>query len=228
MNFSSPASNTVKTTEPLVLIVNSDCATRDWIEATVSATGLRALTFDSAGDLLARFSVEAAACAILDLALSDASGFELQSKLSQAGATVLFVTRERCINSCVRAIKAGAVDFLTMPCDPLELVRALRHAVREAAASWADRERLRELRSRFEQLTAREREVFALVSTGLMNKQVADRLDISEITVQIHRGRVMRKMGARSLVGLVRMADAVLPSTGYSTSVRRGSSCALA
>jgi len=195
--------------EPIVLIVNSDRSARDWIESIVLSAGLRAVSFGSAGELLARIDAGTAACAILDVALPDASGFDIQDKLSREGTSVMFLTRERCISSCVRAIKAGAVDFLTMPCDALELVRALRDAMREALCSWARRERLRELRSRFWRLTRREREVFALVSSGMLNKQIADRLDISEITVQIHRSRVMRKMSARSLAELVRMADAL-------------------
>jgi FixJ family two-component response regulator len=201
--------NDDKSLQPVVLIVNRDHSARDWLESIVSSTGLHALSFASAGELLSGFTADRAACAILDLSLSDASGFELQDKLSRAGATVVFVTRERCIASCVRAIKAGAVDFLTIPCDAVEFARVLRDAVREALCSWAQRERFVELCSRFEQLTKREREVFGLVSSGLLNKQIADRLAISEITVQIHRSRVMRKMSARSFANLVRMADAL-------------------
>lgn len=200
-------------TEPLVLIVNSDHMARDWIEATVTATGLRAMTFETGSDLLSRFPVDRAACAVLDLTVADTSGFDLQDQLTRAGASVVFVTRERNMASCVRAIKAGAVDFLSMPCDAYELVRALRNALREALARWTEYEQLRTLRTRFNELTRREREVFALVSSGLMNKQIASSLDISEITVQIHRSRAMRKMGARSLAALVRMADQLQVST---------------
>ena len=193
--------------EPMVLIVNGDHAARDWIEATVTAIGLRAMTFESGRDLLSGFPVDRAACAILDLTLADADGLDLQEKLARAGAAVVFVTRERNLASCVRAIKAGAVDFLSMPCDACELVRVLRDALREALTRWRQHEELRQLRSRFDGMTQRERQVFALVSTGMSNKQIAADLDISEITVQIHRGRAFRKMGARSLAALVRMAD---------------------
>lgn len=120
-----------------MLVVNSDCLTRAWIEAIVSASGLRVMSYESAGEVLADFRGETPSCAILDLALSDASGFDVQSKLSQGGTSVLCVTREHCISSCVKAVNAGAVDFLTMPCDALELLRALRDAVREAVAVWA-------------------------------------------------------------------------------------------
>jgi FixJ family two-component response regulator len=180
---------------------------RDWIEATVASTGLRVLSFDSENELLCEVAHDRAACAILELTHADTNGFDLQNKLARAGATVLVVTREQSISACVRAIKAGAVDFLSMPCDALELVRALRDAVHEAVYKWSQRKRLQELRSRFEQLTKREREVFALVSVGLLNKQIAQRLDISEITVQIHRSRAMRKMRVRSVAALVRVAD---------------------
>lgn len=207
-----------KNPEPIVLIVNSDRSARDWIEATVASTGLRVLSFELASDLLSRLTHDTAACAILELTHADASGFELQEKLSRAGVSVLVVTREQSIAACVRAIKAGAIDFLSLPCDAIHLVCALRTAVREALCRWSQRKHLSELRSRFEQLTNREREVFALVSIGLPNKQIACHLDISEITVQIHRSRAMRKMGVRSVAALVRIADQL----GVEAPVRRG------
>jgi FixJ family two-component response regulator len=190
-----------------VLIANGDRLTRDWIEATVAATGLRVLSFDSASELLSHFTCDTAACAILDLTPADTTGFDLQDALARAGASVLVVSREQSISACVRAIKAGAVDFLSMPCDAIELVRALRSAIHEAVHKWSQRKRLNDLRCRFDQLTKREREVFALVSIGWLNKQIAQQLDISEITVQIHRGRAMRKMSVRSIPELVRIAD---------------------
>jgi FixJ family two-component response regulator len=197
--------------EPMVLIVNSDEAARTWIEATVLSAGLHAESFHTAAELVTRFEQESAACVILDIVLSDASGLELQEQLTRAGASVIFLTRERCISSCVKALKAGAIDFLTMPCDAMDLVRAARAAARQAASLWSQRIQFGTLRSKYEKLTPREREVFVLVSSGLLNKQIAQRLDISEITVQIHRGRVMRKMAAASFASLVRMADALQP-----------------
>ncbi|GFE82912.1 DNA-binding response regulator [Steroidobacter agaridevorans] len=195
--------------EPAILIVNGDPSVRRWIEATVTSAGLQARSFDSAAALLSQVASDNAACAILDVSLPDANGFDLQDELARAGVTVLFLTRERCLTSCVRAIKAGAVDFISLPCDAGELVRALHYAVRQALWSRAQREQSSELRSRYEQLTPREREVFLLVSSGMLNKQIAEQLDISEVTVQIHRGRVMRKMSTRSFAALVRMADAL-------------------
>lgn len=195
--------------EPAVYIVNSDESSRAWIEAMVVSAGLDAVSFATAAELSAHLRFDTATCVILDVVLRDANGLELQDKLTQAGASVMFLTREHCILSCVKALKAGAIDFLTMPCDATHLVCALRRAMREAVAAWAHRARADELRSRYEQLTSREREIFSLVSSGLRNKQIAQDLEIREITVQIHRGRVMKKMCARSLASLVRMADAL-------------------
>ena len=196
--------------EPMVLILNSDRATRRWIEAIVISTGLRAASFESEMELLARVPSDTATCAILDLVSPGASAFELQQRLAGAGAAVVFVTSEHCISSCVKALKAGAVDYLTMPCSTTELVQALRTAVRQALSSLARRHHLNELRYRYQLLTPREQEVFALVSSGMLNKQIAQLLAISDITVQIHRGRVMKKMRAASFAALVRMADALL------------------
>ena len=195
--------------EPVVFIVNSDEATRTWIESTVVSVGLHAISFGTAEELLSRFDPDTAACVILDVILADASGLEVQNSLARAGASIMFLTREHCISSCVKALKAGAVDFLTMPCDAKQFVCALRDAVGEAVSTWRQREQSDELRVKYERLTAREREIFVLVCSGLLNKQVAQQLAISEITVQIHRGRVMKKMRARSFAALVRMADAL-------------------
>lgn len=200
-----------------VFIVNSDEPSRTWIEAMAVSAGLDATSFATAAELSSHLNFDTATCVILDVVLRDANGLELQDKLARAGAAVMFLTREHCILSCVKALKAGAVDFLTMPCDAKQLVCALRHAMREALAAWTHRAQADELRSRYEQLTSREREIFALVASGLRNKQIARDLDIREITVQIHRGRVMKKMRARSLASLVRMADAVQAEMSAST-----------
>jgi len=188
--------------EPVVLAVHRDESMRKWIEVTASAAGLRALTFATANELRARVGPKTVTCVVLDVSLPDASCFELQRDLFRAGAAIVFLTRERCIESCVQAMKAGAVDFLTLPCDPVRLTEALRFALGEARKFGA-------LLSRYEGLTVREREIFVLVSSGLMNKQIAHLLNISEITVQIHRGRVMKKMAAQSFASLVRMSDAL-------------------
>lgn len=195
--------------EPVILIVNADAAARRWIEATVTSAGLPAHSFPTAAELMSGFMRDRPACVILDVALPDADGLELQQELTHAGASIVFLTREHCIPTCVRAVRAGAVDFLIMPCDAGRLVRALRAAVREALFSRMQRVHLDELMLKYDSLTSREREVLLLVSMGLLNKQIAQRLEISEITVQIHRSRMMKKMAARSLAALVRMADAL-------------------
>lgn len=195
--------------DPTVLIVNGDEATRAWIAATVDSLGLCAVGIATASELLARITPDMVACAILDVSLPDANGLELQVDLARIGVPTLFLTRDRCIASCVRAVKAGAVDFLTMPCNSTSLVHALRDAVTQAKNSFIQRVQIDELRSKYELLTPRERQVFTLVAGGLRNKQIAFQLDISQITVQIHRGQVMRKMAARSFASLVRMSDAL-------------------
>lgn len=192
-----------------VFVINADPSTRSWIEATVVAAGLTALTFNTRAELMPHIRPGVIACAVLDVNLPDGSGLELQSDLACAGIATMFLTRERCIASCVAALKAGAVDFLTVPCNSLSLVRALRDGLRQTLSSCAERVQSDELRAKYQSLTARERQVFELVSTGLRNKQIAHELGISQITVQIHRGQVMRKMTARTFASLVRMADAL-------------------
>jgi len=206
--------------EPVVYIVNGDDAARKWIEATVTSAGLPAMSFATQAELLPHVKPGEVACAIIDVSLPDGSGLELQCDLSRAGVPTMFLTRERCIASCVRAVRAGAVDFLTMPCNALSLIRALRDAVRQALSSRTQRARIEELRSKYEHLTARERQVFTLVSSGLRNKQIAHELGISKITVQIHRGHVMRKLGAQSLASLVRMADILQPGETLSMTAK--------
>ena len=198
--------------EAVVFIVNADLDTCLWAEATVTSAGLRALSFNTRAQLLPHVKPGSLACAILDVNLPDGSGFEVQTDLACAGIPTLFLTHERCFSACVRAVKAGAVDYLIVPCNSLALVRVLRVALRQALAARTQRKQVEELRSRYKRLTARERQVFALVSSGLRNKQIAHQLNISQVTVQIHRSQVMKKMAARSIVSLVRMADALRPN----------------
>jgi FixJ family two-component response regulator len=201
--------NSCEAPEPIVLIVNGDASTRAWIERTVRSAGLHAISLSGCSELTASLTPGAVACAILDVTLQGENCFERQKELAQEGVAIMFLTRERCISSCVRALKAGAIDFLTVPCDPNDLISAVRSAVQEAQSSLSRRVRIRELCARYELLSAREREVFELVTDGLLNKQIGLRLQIAEITVQIHRGRVMRKMSAPTFASLVRMADAL-------------------
>jgi FixJ family two-component response regulator len=195
--------------EPIVLIVNGDESTRAWIERTVRSAGLRGISLSKSSELATRLTPGAVACAILDVTLQGKSCFELQKELAQQGVAIMFLTRERCISSCVKALKAGAIDFLTVPCDANDLIRAVQYAIHEARSSLTRRVQIRELCAKYELLSAREREVFELVTDGLLNKQIGQRLQIAEITVQIHRSRVMRKMSAPTFASLVRMADAL-------------------
>jgi FixJ family two-component response regulator len=197
--------------EALVLVFNSDPATGSWILGTACSAGFRTELMDSAESLLTTIAPDLAVCAVLESTLPDERVFELQHQLAQLGVSVVFLTRSPSVSACARALKGGAVDFLTVPCSPTNVERALRDACDEAVARRDRRMQLAGLRSRYAELTRRERDVFALVVSGLLNKQVAHRLGISSITVQIHRGRVMRKMAARSFASLVRMADVLIP-----------------
>lgn len=204
--------------EPSVFIINSDLATRLWVEATVTSAGLRTLSFDTCKEFLPYIKPTILACAILDVSLPDGNGFDLQARLARAGIPTLFLTRERCFPACVKAVKAGAVDYLVTPCNSLLLIQVLRIALRAALTARSQRAQIDEARSRYELLTARERQVFSLVSSGLRNKQIAHRLNISQVTVQIHRGQVMKKMAARSIAALVRMADVLQVNQGSADS----------
>ena len=155
-------------------------------------------------------------CLILDVSLPDLSGLELQMRLaSQDALPIIFITGHGDIPMTVRAMKAGAVEFLTKPCGPEVILGAIANAVERSRATFQERASLQALRDRFESLTARERQVMALVVRGLLNKQVGGNLGISEITVKAHRGAVMMKMGARSLPDLVNMAGRLgLPRGG--------------
>src|SRR5262245_43011165 len=140
--------------EPVVFVVNDDDSTRAWIEDIVLSAGLRAIG-TSAPDLVFRLDPDEPTCAILDVGSPHWSGLDLQEALARVGVSIVFVTRELSISSCARAFKAGAVDFLTLPCDPAQVVRALHHAILRAQSLWTHRTRSGELRSRYELLTAR-------------------------------------------------------------------------
>jgi FixJ family two-component response regulator len=195
--------------EPVVLIVEDDQPLREALRRLFRTVGLKSAAYASAAELLQTDLPDAPACMVLDVRLPGISGLELQGELERLGARVpiIFITGHGDIPMSVRAMKAGAVDFLTKPFRDQELLDAVQLALQR------DRER-RELdsqvngvRQRFELLTARERDIMALVTTGLLNKNVAHQLGLSEVTVKIHRGNVMRKMGAGSLAELVRMSD---------------------
>jgi FixJ family two-component response regulator len=200
--------------DSLVFVVDDDSSLRQAIKSLLQSVGLQVEAFGSAAELLKNRRLadhRAAACLILDVRLPGVSGLDFQAELSDADIhiPIIFITGHADIPMTVRAIRAGAVEFLTKPFRDQDLLDAVQ------AALARDRERrilemtVLDMRARFATLSSREQEVFSLVTTGLMNKQIAGELGLSEITVKLHRGNVMKKMGARSLADLVRLADAV-------------------
>jgi FixJ family two-component response regulator len=191
----------------IVLIVDDDRRIRESLTALLSSHDMHAVAFESAAAFLAYSIPDVPACLILDVELPDINGLELQSRIGAGRHPhIVFITGHGDIPSSVRAIRGGAVDFLTKPFKQSDLMRAIESALaqnRDAARRSAE---LDEVRRCVATLTPREREVFPLVASGLLNKQAAARLGISEITLQIHRGHLMKKMAAGSLADLVRMA----------------------
>jgi FixJ family two-component response regulator len=190
-----------------VFIVSGDVRVRSDIRHALAAHGLDAVEFETGAAYRAGPRPEVPACLILDVILPDMCGLGLQQALAGKCPPVLFVSRHADIALSVRAMKAGALDFLTIPFSPDLLLSAVHAAIEVDATTRTQRERMEELRDRHERLTRRERQVMCLVVSGLLNKQVASELGISEVTVEIHRSRVMQKMGAASFAGLVRMAE---------------------
>ena len=194
--------------EPLVYVVDDDAAVLDSIRLLLRSVGLRSATYASATEFLTAFDADQPGCLVLDIRMPVMSGIELQERLHEIGAMIpiVFVTAHGDIPMAVQAVKAGALDFIPKPFRDQELLDRVQQAIEldhQHREELADRA---ELRRRHETLTAREREVFRLVAAGKANKVIAADLGISQRTVEIHRGRVMEKMQARSLPHLVRIA----------------------
>jgi FixJ family two-component response regulator len=193
--------------DPIVFIVDDDRRICEALSELLSTFDLYVVTFGSAAEYIAYPKPDVPSCLILDVELPDINGLDLQSQTAQGDhPQIVFITGHGDIPSSVRAIKAGAVDFLTKPFREADLMRAIHVAIAQDRDARRKRAELAELNQRLSSLTPREREVLPLVVSGLLNKQAAAQLGISEITLQIHRGNIMKKMGAGSLAELVRMA----------------------
>lgn len=193
----------------LVSVVDDDPSVRRSIARLVKGAGYRVEAYASANEYLARPPEEGPACLLLDVRMPGLTGLDLQETLAIAAhsTSIVFITGYRDVRASVKAMKAGAVDFLTKPVDDEELLGAIERAVARASAARLEEDRVTEIRERIKTLTPREAEVFALVVTGMLNKQIAFDLRVSEKMVKVHRGRVMEKMRAGSLAELVRLAD---------------------
>ena len=204
---------------PTVFIVDDDVSVRESLELLVAAAGWRPELFACASEFLARPRVSQLSCLVLDLGLPDINGLELQERIAARNdLPIIFITGHGDIPSTVRAMKAGAVEFLTKPLLPEVVLSAIRGALERSRASLDEAANLQTLRARHQSLSAREREVMSLVVLGQMNKQVGGELGITEVTVKAHRGRMMRKMGARSIAELVNMAARLGHATAGATS----------
>jgi FixJ family two-component response regulator len=199
--------NELNPEDHIVFIVDDDRRICEALSVLLSTFDLRVVTFASAAAYIAYPKPDVPACLVLDVELPDINGLDLQSQTAEGNhPPIVFITGHGDIPTSVRAIKAGAVDFLTKPFKEEDLMRAIHAAIAQDREVRRKRAELAELRQRLSSLTPREREVLPLVVSGLLNKQAAAELGISEVTLQIHRGKIMKKMGAGSLAELVRMA----------------------
>ena len=197
--------------QPTVFVIDDDPAVRQGVSSLLRSVNIHAEMFGSPKEFMPEKLPDAPCCLVLDVRLGSSSGLDLQAELDNAeiNIPIVFITGHGDIPMSVRAMKAGAVEFLTKPFRDQDLLDAVKVALERDRQQREKNKSLAILRSCLETLTRREQEVFALVATGLMNKQIATQLGVSEITIKVHRGNLTRKMGARSLAELVRMADAL-------------------
>ena len=194
-----------------VFVVDDDPSMRRSIQGLLKSAGLRSETFGTAEEFLRHKRPDGPNCLVLDVSLPGINGLDFQRQLADAGIQIpiIFITGHGDIPMTVRAMKSGAVEFLTKPFDDQDLLNAIHQALDRDRVTRRQQSTFVELRKCYQALSEREREVMGLVVSGMLNKQIAFELGISEITVKIHRGAAMRKMGARTLADLVRMAEAV-------------------
>lgn len=204
----------MSTPRPVVYVVDDDRSMRDALQDLIASVGLEARAFASPREFLDASRPDVPGCLVLDVRLPGSSGLNFQQELVRAGVLlpVIFITGHGDIPMSVRAIKAGAVEFLTKPFREQELLDAIAAAIERNEAQRRDAALMDDLRLRFAALTPREREVMSLVIAGRLNKQIAAELGLSEVTVKVHRGQIMRKMRAKSLPELVRMGDLLRPA----------------
>lgn len=203
----------MESSNAVVFVVDDDLSVREALRSLIRAVGLRCETFESADEFV-RFPLpDAPACLVLDVQLPGASGLDLPAELRRVGVEIpiIFITAHGTIPMSVRAMKTGAIEFLTKPFSELELLGAIEQALQRDRTGRTERAEQKMLRERFAKLTPRERDVFSLVVSGRMNKEIAAELGTAEQTVKQHRGRVMEKLGARSVADLVKLAERIMP-----------------
>ena len=195
--------------DSIVFVIDDDVAVRTTLSSLFRSVGLRVELFGSVDEFAQIKMPDVASCLVLDIRLPGISGLHFQAELAEADirTPIIFMTGHGDIPMSVKAMKAGAIDFLTKPFRDQDILDAVTKAIERDQKRRDSEKGVSELRSRFDSLTSREREVMKLVAAGLMNKQIADELGIADITVKVHRGHMMRKMQARSLIDLMEMAD---------------------
>jgi FixJ family two-component response regulator len=212
----------VRESHAIIAIVDDDPSVRKGLERLIRSVGWKTESFGSAQEFLASPRTEAPTCIVLDLQLPGLSGLELQKQMSEAGVEtpIVFLTGHGDIPASVKAMKAGAIEFLTKPVDEQDLLNAIQEAIERDRRTRQQQADIHDLRDRYQSLTSREQEVMHQVISGLLNKQIAAELKITEDTVKFHRGHIMRKMRAGSLADLVRMAEALVSADSQGSNSR--------